>query len=61
MIFASLSDEARDITITALGVGKTFNMAGFAMSSVAIPNKELRDKFSSIYKRVSPEISYSGT
>lgn len=50
--FASLSKEARDITITAIGVGKTFNMAGFSMSSVAIPNKELRDKFSKVYKRV---------
>ena len=50
--FASLSQEARDITITAVGVGKTFNMAGFAMSSVAIPNEILRDKFLSVYKRV---------
>ncbi|MBU0721319.1 pyridoxal phosphate-dependent aminotransferase [bacterium] len=50
--FASLSDKARDITITALGVGKTFNMAGFAVSSVAIPNKELRDKFAEVYKKI---------
>ena len=50
--FASLSDEARDITVTAIGVGKTFNMAGFSMSSVAIPNKTLRDKFLQTYKRV---------
>lgn len=50
--FASLSDRARDITITAIGVGKTFNMAGFAMSSVAITNKELRDKYLKIYKRI---------
>ena len=42
--FASLSDKARDITITAVGVGKTFNMAGFAMSSVAITNEDLRKK-----------------
>ena len=50
--FASLSDKARDITVTAIGVGKTFNMAGFSMSSVAIPNKTLRDKFLKTYKRV---------
>ena len=50
--FASISPEARDITVTAIGVGKTFNMAGFAMSSVAIPNKELREKFLKYYKRV---------
>ncbi|MDO8452951.1 MAG: pyridoxal phosphate-dependent aminotransferase [Sulfurimonas sp.] len=52
MPFASLSQKARDITITAMGVGKTFNMAGFAMSTVAIPNKELRAKFLEVYKRV---------
>jgi len=50
--FASLSDEARDITITAIGAGKTFNMAGFSMSSVAIPNQALRDRFLKVYKRV---------
>ncbi len=47
--FASLSEKARDITITAIGVGKTFNMAGFAISSVAVPNKELRERFKKVY------------
>lgn len=50
--FASLGQKARDITITAIGVGKTFNMAGFAMSTVAIPNKSLREKFLKTYKRI---------
>lgn len=50
--FASLSDRARDITLTAIGVGKTFNMAGFAMSSVAIQNQELRNRFKEVYSRV---------
>ncbi|MDD5399779.1 MAG: pyridoxal phosphate-dependent aminotransferase [Sulfurimonas sp.] len=50
--FASLSKAARDITVTAIGVGKTFNMAGFAMSSVAVPNYELRERFLKIYNRV---------
>ena len=50
--FASLSKEAREITVTAIGVGKTFNMAGFSMSSIAISNKNLRDKFSKVYKRI---------
>jgi len=50
--FASLSLGAGEITVTAIGVGKTFNMAGFAMSSVVIPNKELREKFTEVYKRV---------
>jgi cystathionine beta-lyase len=50
--FASLSDKAREITITAIGVGKSFNMAGFAISSVAIPNEALRERFWEVYKRV---------
>ncbi|MEA1891595.1 MAG: PatB family C-S lyase [Campylobacterota bacterium] len=50
--FASLNQKARDISITAIGVGKTFNMAGFAMSSVAIPNKELRQRYLKSSKRV---------
>jgi len=50
--FASLSEKARNITVTAIGVGKTFNMAGFAMSSVAIPNRNLREKFLKSYKRI---------
>ncbi len=47
--FASLSKEARDITITAIGVCKTFNMAGFAMSSVVITNETLKAKFLKLY------------
>lgn len=50
--FASLSEGAKDITLTAIGVGKTFNMAGFAMSSVAIRNRELREKFKNAYDKV---------
>jgi cystathionine beta-lyase len=50
--FASLSYEARDITVTAIGVGKSFNMAGFAISSVAVQNKELREKFLKVYNRI---------
>ncbi len=49
--FASLSQEARDITVTALGVGKTFNMAGFAISTVVIPNEDLRKKFKAVYDK----------
>jgi len=50
--FASLSEKARDITVTAIGVGKTFNMAGFAMSSVAIPNEDLRKRFKKVYDKI---------
>ncbi|MCD6654142.1 MAG: PatB family C-S lyase [Sulfurovum sp.] len=50
--FASLNQRAREITVTAIGPGKTFNMAGFAISAVAIPNKELRAKFKNVYDRI---------
>ena len=50
--FASLCEEAKNITITAVGVGKTFNMAGFAMSSVIIQNENLKKKFSKVYKQI---------
>lgn len=50
--FVSLSEQAREITVTAIGVGKSFNMAGFAMSSVAVPNRELHKKFKKAYDRV---------
>ena len=50
--FASLNEKAKDITLTAIGVGKTFNMAGFAMSSVVIQNTTLYKKFKKAYDRV---------
>ncbi|MDA7817860.1 PatB family C-S lyase [Sulfurimonas sp.] len=49
--FASLSKKARDISVTCSGVGKTFNMAGFTMSSVAITNKTLKSKFLESYNK----------
>jgi len=50
--FASLSEEAKNITVTTIGPGKSFNMAGFAMSSVAIQNKELKEQFKTAYDKV---------
>ena len=50
--FSSLSKKAKEITVTAIGVGKTFNMAGFAISSIAITDKKLRDKFKEVYQRI---------
>jgi len=50
--FVSLSEEAKRITVTAVGVGKTFNMAGFAMSSVAIADKALLAQYKKAYERV---------
>ena len=47
--FASLNKMVSDITITALGVGKTFNLAGIATSTVVIQNQKLREKFKKEY------------
>jgi len=43
-VFATLSEGAQKITLTAIGVGKTFNMAGFAMSSVVIQDEDLKNR-----------------
>jgi len=48
----STLDGAKDIAITAIGVGKTFNMAGFSMSSIIIQNEELKEKFLHTYKKI---------
>jgi cystathionine beta-lyase len=49
--FSSLNDKAKDICVTAIGVGKTFNLAGISMSSVTISNEVLKEKFLKIYKQ----------
>ena len=50
--FSSLNDRAKEITITSIGVGKTFNMAGFAMSTIVIQNEELKKKFLKTYRKI---------
>ncbi|MBN2815283.1 MAG: PatB family C-S lyase [Campylobacterales bacterium] len=50
--FAMVSQKAAEISLSAFGVGKTFNMAGFAMSSVVVQNPLLKEKFEKVYKRV---------
>jgi len=50
--FSTLNAAAKKITLTAIGVGKTFNMAGFAMSSVAIEDEILRKRFIEAYEKV---------
>jgi cystathionine beta-lyase len=49
--FSSLNG-AKDITITAFGVGKTFNMAGFAISTVLVENDELKTRFKKVYEKI---------
>lgn len=43
--FASVSDEAAEISITFSAPSKTFNMAGIVSSWAVVPNDELRHKF----------------
>ena len=50
--FASLNADAKALTLTAIGVGKSFNMAGFAMSSVIVQDEKLKQQFRSAYDRV---------
>jgi len=49
---ASISKELEDRTITCYGPGKTFNVAGLAISTVCIPNLQLRKQFEKVYKAV---------
>lgn len=42
---ASLGDDVRENTITLMGPGKTFNMAGFSISTVIIPSEKLRHAY----------------
>lgn len=50
--FAALSDAARAITVTAIGPGKTFNVAGLAASTVAIADAQMRERFREIYNGI---------
>lgn len=43
--FASVSDEAAEISITFSAPSKTFNIAGIVSSWAVVPNDELREKF----------------
>ena len=43
--FASVSDKARDISITFQAPSKTFNIAGIVSSYAIVPNDQLRRKF----------------
>ena len=49
---ASVSPIIANQTVTFLGSGKTFNMAGFSISTVSIASQELRQKFNNETKKV---------
>jgi len=50
--FASLGEAVKKITITAIGPGKTFNVAGLSISTVAIADAAMRRQFQIHYERI---------
>ena len=51
-VFANLSPEAAEITITAHAPSKTFNLAGLSTSSVIISNPRWRKLFSQLIEKM---------
>ncbi len=49
---ASLSEAVKNHTVMLIGPGKTFNMAGFSISTVCIPSPDLRALYDEERKRV---------
>jgi cystathionine beta-lyase len=49
-VFADISPEFADITITCTAPSKTFNLAGLTLSNIFIDNKEIRRKFRREYE-----------
>ena len=49
--FASVSEEAKKISITYMAPSKSFNMPGLITSYYIIPNQDLRAQFSSFLKK----------
>ena len=50
--FVALGDAVRAMTVTALGPGKTFNVAGLAVSTVAITDTAMRTRFKAVYDTI---------
>ncbi len=45
IVFADIKEEYKEISITCTSPSKTFNLAGFQISNIFIPNPEIRKKF----------------
>ena len=52
--YASISDYARDHSITLMSPSKTFNLAGLGCAYAVIPNPELRARFQRTRKGIVP-------
>ncbi|WP_461536755.1 MalY/PatB family protein [Spongorhabdus nitratireducens] len=55
--YATISDYARENSITLLAPSKTFNIAGFGCSVAVIPNKKLRNRFKQVRKSIVPSVN----
>lgn len=55
LVFASLSPEYADITVTCTAPSKTFNLAGLQVSNIFISNPELKQKF----RKAIAQVGYS--
>jgi len=50
--FMALGEAVSAITVTAIGPGKTFNVAGLAISTVAIADKALHARFKAVHEMI---------
>ncbi|SEF87422.1 cystathione beta-lyase [Eubacterium ruminantium] len=55
-VFATVSEEAEEITLTATSPGKTFNISGLQIGNIIIKNRELAKRFK---KSVNGNMGYS--
>ncbi len=58
--FPSISEEFEQNCILCLSPSKTFNLAGLEISTVIIPNKQLREGFSNMRSGILPESNLFG-
>ncbi len=58
--FASISEEFEQNSIVCMSPSKTFSLAGLEVSSIIIPNKKLRDEFTSARSGVLPQPNLFG-
>jgi cystathionine beta-lyase len=55
--FASICEEFKQNSATCVAPSKTFNLAGLSTSSVILPNKSLRQRFSNVMVRNGMELT----
>ncbi len=58
--YATISDYAREHSITLMAPSKTYNIAGLACSLAVIPNKQLRRQFQRTRRGIVPEVNLLG-